>query len=102
MKVAGIIRNCDNLGRVVIPKELRKAFEIKDGDPVEIYAQDDAIVLKKYIPSYDLKTKIENAITSLKDLAEYKGLEYEDTKKINDHLGLALLEFEKLEINSGK
>lgn len=100
MKSTGIIRNCDNLGRIVIPKELRRSFGIKAGNQIEISVQDDAIVLKKYIPTYDVKAKIENAIHSLKDLSEYKNIEHEETQKIKEHLNIALLEIEKLGIDS--
>ncbi|MFA9376942.1 MAG: AbrB/MazE/SpoVT family DNA-binding domain-containing protein [Lachnotalea sp.] len=100
MKKTGIIRKCDDLGRIVIPKEIRKTFEIQEGEPIEIFVQDDAIVLKKYIPSYDVKTKIQNAISSIQELSEYKGSEAQDMKKIEDYLGLAMLEFEKLDTDT--
>ena len=48
MKPVGIIRKIDDLGRIVIPKELRDLFMIAEGDPVEIYAENDSIILKKY------------------------------------------------------
>lgn len=48
MKNTGIVRNVDNLGRIVLPVELRKTFNIKEGDPLEIYVAGDKIVLKKY------------------------------------------------------
>lgn len=99
MKKTGIIRKSDHLGRIVIPIEIRKTLGIKEGDPMEIFVQDDGVVFKKYIPSYDIKAKIENAISSLTDLSEYKGIECENTQKIKDNLELALLEFEKLELN---
>ena len=47
-KTTGIIRNTDELGRIVIPKELRDIFEIKEKDPIEILVNDNSIVLKKY------------------------------------------------------
>ena len=49
MKSTGIVRNIDELGRVVVPKELRKKLGIANTDPVEIYVEDDKIILKKYI-----------------------------------------------------
>lgn len=48
MKNTGIVRRIDDLGRVVLPKELRRILGIQDGDPMEIYAEGDGIVLKKY------------------------------------------------------
>ena len=50
MKSTGIVRNIDELGRVVVPKELRKKLGIANTDPVEIYVEDDKIILKKYAP----------------------------------------------------
>lgn len=48
MKSTGIVRKVDQLGRVVIPKELRRTLEIADKDPLEIYIEEDQIILKKY------------------------------------------------------
>lgn len=50
MKSTGIVRNIDFLGRVVIPKELRKTLEIKEGDPLEVFVAEDNIILRKYVP----------------------------------------------------
>ncbi len=52
MKSTGIIRPVDKNGRVVIPRELRKQFDIEnDVDSFEIFTEDDKIILKKYAPS---------------------------------------------------
>ena len=48
MKSTGIVRRLDELGRVVIPKEIRNKLNIGEKDPIEIYQDGDAIVLKKY------------------------------------------------------
>jgi len=48
MKATGIVRKVDNLGRIVIPMELRRKMDINSGDPVEIYADDGIIILMKY------------------------------------------------------
>jgi transcriptional pleiotropic regulator of transition state genes len=50
MKSTGIVRKVDGLGRVVIPVELRKILAIKEKDPVEIFVDEDQIILKKYTP----------------------------------------------------
>ncbi|KGE17599.1 AbrB/MazE/SpoVT family DNA-binding domain-containing protein [Paenibacillus wynnii] len=50
MKATGIVRKVDELGRVVIPIELRKTMEISNGDPVEIFVNENMIILKKYAP----------------------------------------------------
>ena len=51
MKSTGIVRNVDELGRIVIPKEMRKKMDIANSDPVEIYVEGDKIILTKYHPS---------------------------------------------------
>jgi transcriptional pleiotropic regulator of transition state genes len=51
MKATGIVRKVDELGRVVLPVELRKTFDIKKEDPLEIYVDGDSIILKKYDPA---------------------------------------------------
>ena len=48
MKSTGIIRKIDELGRIVLPAEIRKAYNINPGSEIEISTQDDLIVLKKY------------------------------------------------------
>lgn len=48
MKATGIVRHIDTLGRIVIPKELRKTQGIKEGDPMEFYVDGKSIVLTKY------------------------------------------------------
>ena len=48
MKSTGIIRNVDELGRIVIPKEMRKKMDIASSDPVEIYVEGNKIILTKY------------------------------------------------------
>ncbi|WMJ24122.1 AbrB/MazE/SpoVT family DNA-binding domain-containing protein [Paludicola sp. MB14-C6] len=51
MKSTGIVRKIDNLGRVVLPIELRRIFDIDKEDPVEIFVDDNYIMLKKYQPA---------------------------------------------------
>jgi len=51
MKSTGIVRRVDELGRVVIPIELRNKFDIKEKDPIEIFVDGSSIVLKKYEPN---------------------------------------------------
>ena len=51
MKATGIVRRIDDLGRVVVPKEIRRTLRIREGDPLEIFTeQNGAIVLKKIFP----------------------------------------------------
>lgn len=55
MKATGIVRRIDDLGRVVIPKEIRRTLRIREGDPLEIFTdRDGAVILKKYSPISEL------------------------------------------------
>ena len=56
MKTTGVIRRIDDLGRIVIPKEIRKTMRIKNGESLEIYLDEDSIILKKYSPIESLET----------------------------------------------
>lgn len=51
MKAIGIVRKVDELGRVVIPIELRRTMSIEEKDPLEIYVDGESIILKKYEPA---------------------------------------------------
>ena len=61
MKQTGVTRKIDELGRIVIPKEIRKNLGIRDGESLEIYTSDDSIILKKY---YEVK-KLEDVCDKL-------------------------------------
>lgn len=50
MKATGIVRKIDNLGRFTIPREILKTMKISFGDPMEIFTNDDCIVLRRYQP----------------------------------------------------
>ncbi len=57
MKATGIVRRIDDLGRVVIPKEIRRTMRIREGDPLEIYTdRDGEVIFKKYSPVGELST----------------------------------------------
>lgn len=65
MKSTGIVRKIDNLGRIVLPKELRDNLNIESSDSVEVYVNKDMIVLKKYTPEKaDNKRKIAEIVTA--------------------------------------
>lgn len=66
MKSTGIVRKVDELGRVVLPIELRRSLNIDTKDSLEIFVDDDKIVLKKYEPA-DIFTG------EMNDLIDYKG-----------------------------
>ncbi|MGI5825131.1 MAG: stage V sporulation protein T [Bacillota bacterium] len=57
MKATGIVRRIDDLGRVVIPKEIRRTMRIREGEPLEIYVDNDGeVILKKYSPMGELSS----------------------------------------------
>lgn len=62
MKATGIVRNVDELGRVVLPVELRRTMGIKVKDPLEIYVDGDRIVLKKHEPACVFCTNAERVV----------------------------------------
>ena len=66
MKSTGIVRKVDELGRVVLPIELRRNLNIQEKDALEIFVDDDRIILKKYEPA-DIFTG------SMDDLIDYRG-----------------------------
>lgn len=71
MKATGIIRRVDDLGRVVIPKEIRRTLSIHEGDPLEIFRHEDYICFKKY--SVNKLEKVSDAFRELADFAEDEG-----------------------------
>ena len=72
MKATGIVRRIDDLGRVVIPKEIRRTLRIREGDPLEIFTdREGEIILKKYSPIGELGTFAEQYAESL---AQVSGL----------------------------
>lgn len=76
MKATGIIRRIDDLGRIVIPKEIRRTLKIKEGAPMELYIEQDAVIFKKYQP-FTINEKILHCVfemlkaTTLKRFAIY-------------------------------
>lgn len=63
MKSTGIVRRLDDLGRLVIPKEIRKQFRLKEGDSIEFYIEQDRIIIQKY----DLLSRHEEEIKIMVD-----------------------------------
>lgn len=71
MKATGVVRRIDDLGRVVIPKEIRKTLRIKEGDPLEIFTdREGQVILKKYSPIGELS---EFAVEYAETLAKTTG-----------------------------
>lgn len=66
MKSTGIVRNIDELGRLVVPKEMRKKLGIANTDPVEFFVEEDRIIVKKYLP-------VCHFCGASEDVSEFKG-----------------------------
>ena len=72
MKATGIVRRIDELGRVVIPKEIRRTLRIREGDPLEIFTdREGQIILKKYSPIGELNEFAQEYCDSLYESTGY-------------------------------
>ncbi|NMB46329.1 MAG: AbrB/MazE/SpoVT family DNA-binding domain-containing protein [Firmicutes bacterium] len=75
MKATGIVRRIDELGRVVVPKELRTQLRIDEGDAIEIFTEaNGGIVLKKFSPLWSLRTEAEGYVEALEQSTECQAL----------------------------
>lgn len=80
MKATGIIRRIDDLGRVVIPKEIRRIMKVKEGDPLAIYTERDGVVcFKKYSPTADYDNEFKAIVKTL-DKHNIKGAVYDNSE----------------------
>lgn len=80
MRATGIVRRIDDLGRVVIPREIRKQFGIKECDPMEIFVDEDKIILKKY----DVSIGLSELVRKLND--EFFDIKSDMDTKIADQI----------------
>ncbi|MGE5629540.1 MAG: stage V sporulation protein T [Caulobacteraceae bacterium] len=72
MKATGIVRRIDDLGRVVIPKEIRRTLRIREGDPLEIFTdREGEVILKKYSPIGELSDFAKEYVESLHSSMEH-------------------------------
>ena len=84
MKATGIVRRIDDLGRVVIPKEIRKKFGIEEGDLLEIFVNKDEIILRKYDMTIGMKEvvrRLDDEFSNVKN-----DMEIETANKIYEHI----------------
>lgn len=70
MKETGIVRRIDELGRVVVPKEIRKTLRIKEGDPLEIFTDKEQLIFKKYSPVLSVVEFAEGVAECISKLTE--------------------------------
>ena len=71
MKATGIVRRIDELGRVVIPKEIRRTLRIREGDPLELFTERDELMLKKYSPIASIEQFARGTVKSLGEQSGY-------------------------------
>ena len=69
MKETGILRRIDELGRIVVPKEIRKKLKIREGDNLDIFVSEDTVILRKYSPLNDLETILKVLLDSYKRIS---------------------------------
>lgn len=96
MKSTGIIRRLDDLGRIVIPKEIRRKVHLQEGVPMEIYYSENSVTFVKYDPSTSVKQTLDLLKEVIRDEPDlrcseallskitecYQLLEDEDTRKV--------------------
>ena len=72
MRATGIVRRIDDLGRVVIPKEIRRSLNIEEGDPLEIYIDDKtkSVMFKKYLENENALEEIQDIIDNSNDVPD--------------------------------
>lgn len=84
MRATGIVRRMDDLGRVVIPREIRKQLQIEDGDSLEIFVNKDEIILRKYDVSIGMKELVKKLDNEFSDVKS--DMETETANKIYEHI----------------
>lgn len=80
----GIVRRVDDLGRIVLPKELRRMLRIKEGTPMQILLSGDDVILKKYYPENVLLNLTKNLMEAAEET--YNNLEPEKIEGIRKHV----------------
>ncbi len=100
MKATGVVRRIDELGRIVIPKEIRKNLKIRDGESIEIFTDNNnQIILKKYSLSEDYEMLIQNYLESLYSILK-KSIIVTDRDKFITGIGEFKKDLEKKEISN--
>ena len=92
MKETGIVRRIDELGRVVIPKEIRRTMRIKEGDPLEIFTEQDRLFLRKFSPLARMDDISKTVVESLNALTEMTAI-VSDTDRVLAAKGARAKEF---------
>lgn len=85
MKETGILRRIDELGRIVVPKEIRKKLKIREGDSLDIFVSDDYVILKKYSPLNDLELILSVLLDAIKRVSNITIVVTDLTKVISSN-----------------
>jgi AbrB family looped-hinge helix DNA binding protein len=87
MKETGIIRRIDDLGRIIIPREIRRTMNLHEGDPMEIYLENGFVMFKKYFAENEFVDCLNNIIDSIR---EHDNIHTSDdiVKKIQEAISL--------------
>lgn len=100
MKTTGIIRRIDDLGRIVIPKELRRNLRIKNGDTLEVFVDTETIVLKKYSPMESIEDMASRYVDSFNQVIKHNIIVCDKDKVIaasgrlkKEYLGKSISDF---------
>ena len=100
MKTTGIIRRIDDLGRIVIPKELRRSLRIKNGESLEIFVDNDDIIFRKYSPMESIEDAASRYVESFNKVINHNVIVTDKDKVIavngilkKKYLGKAISEF---------
>ncbi len=106
MKTTGIIRRIDDLGRVVIPKELRRSLRIKNGDSLEIFVEHEDIILKKYSPMESIEEAATKYVDSFNEVIKHSVIVTDKDRVIaasgilkKKYLGKSITEFTERSID---
>lgn len=67
MKSTGIVRRLDDLGRIVIPREIRKSLKLMEGDALELFVENNSLILKKYDNSDEIAQNCANWVNNNKE-----------------------------------
>ncbi len=97
MKETGIVRRIDELGRVVIPKEIRKTLKLNEGDPLEIYTDRDELLFRKYSPLGSWGDLGAAVVESLNYFTDHTAILC-DTDRVIAVKGYGWKDFEEMEI----
>lgn len=97
MKSTGIVRRVDDLGRVVIPKEIRQTLRIREGDPLEFYLYEDAICFKKYNVLLPFEETLKSVIGMLNDQDVSHKISEEDKAVVRSVVNMLLAKWKESE-----